>query len=291
MDQLNGNIHYQLSCDVMIDPMRPLTNYKLLDDVISELAHSLKIQQQQYILASMWKPYMKDLDTMYTDATYYESEMRYPTGPKLLWEGIEKAYTVMCDMSTRLKLNPRTKYLDVEKANLAYRKQRRHTKSQNRKMTRRLLNLLGKLLKDIRRMARGHEDVTDLLTAKQKNDMDIITRMYRQQRNHFESDNPKESVKDRIVSISKPYVRPIVWGKEVKSVEFGAKCNTILVDALSFIEKLSFNAFNEGTRLVHAKNGADCYSKNGDAVTVLCGKVNVFFFGYLLLTQILLLYE
>ena len=70
MDQLNGNIHYQLSCDVMIDPMRPLTNYKLLDDVISELAHSLKIQQQQYILASMWKPYMKDLDTMYTDATY-----------------------------------------------------------------------------------------------------------------------------------------------------------------------------------------------------------------------------
>ena len=70
MDQLNGNIHYQLSCDVMIDPMRPLTNYKLLDDVISELAHSLKIQQQQYILVSMWKPYMKDLDTMYTDATY-----------------------------------------------------------------------------------------------------------------------------------------------------------------------------------------------------------------------------
>ena len=35
MDQLNGNIHYQLSCDVMIDPMCPLTNYKLLDDVIS----------------------------------------------------------------------------------------------------------------------------------------------------------------------------------------------------------------------------------------------------------------
>lgn len=128
LEQLNGNIHYQLFCDVLIDPMRPLTNYKLLDDVISELAHSLKIQQQQDLLASMWKPYMKDLDTMYTDATCYESEMRYPTDPKLLWEGIEKAYTVMCNMSTRLKLNrPRTKYLDVKMANLVYRKQRRHT--------------------------------------------------------------------------------------------------------------------------------------------------------------------
>ena len=39
--------------------------------------------------------------------------------------------------------------------------------------------------------------------------------MYRQQKNHFENNSPRESVKDRIVSISKPYVRPIVRGKEV----------------------------------------------------------------------------
>ena len=46
-------------------------------------------------------------------------------------------------------------------------------------------------------------------------------------------------------------MRSIVRGKEVKNVEFGAKCNNILVDGISFIEKLSFNAFNEGTRLQH----------------------------------------
>ena len=78
MEQLNGNIHYQMFCDVIIDPARPLTNYKLLDDIMMELAGKLKIQQQQDLLAEMWKPYMKDLDTMYTDATCYESEMRYP---------------------------------------------------------------------------------------------------------------------------------------------------------------------------------------------------------------------
>lgn len=64
MEHLNGNIHYQLFCDVRIDPMHPLTNYKLLDGVFSELARGLKIQQQQEILARAWKPYMKDLDTM-----------------------------------------------------------------------------------------------------------------------------------------------------------------------------------------------------------------------------------
>ena len=96
---------------------------------------------------------MENLDTMYTDATCYESEMRYPTDPKLLWEGIEKGYETMCELSKRLGVRrPRTKYLDVQKANLAYRKQRKRSKSQTRRMTRRLLDLLGKILKEIRRM-------------------------------------------------------------------------------------------------------------------------------------------
>ena len=252
MEQLNGNIHYQMFCDVIIDPTRPLTNYKLLDDIMLELAGKLKIQQLQDILAEQWKPYMQNLDTMYTDATCYESEMRYPTDPKLLWEGIEKSYETMCELSKRLRIHrPRTKFIDVQKANLAFRKQRKHSKSQTRKMTRRLLELLGKILKEIRKTERAYENAQSLLTAREKSDLEIITKMYRQQKNHFQSKDCRDSIPNRIVSISKPYVRPIVRGKEVKSVEFGAKVNNILVDGISFIEKLSFNAFNEGTRLIH----------------------------------------
>lgn len=96
-------------------------------------------------MAAMWKPYMADLDTMYTDATCYESEMRYPTDAKLLWEGIEKSHGIMCGLSRRLGVHrPRTKFIDVRKANLTYRKQRRRMKGQTRKMTRRLLELPGR---------------------------------------------------------------------------------------------------------------------------------------------------
>ena len=45
MEELNGNIHYQMFCDILIDPTHPLTNYKLLDDIAAELAGSLKIQE------------------------------------------------------------------------------------------------------------------------------------------------------------------------------------------------------------------------------------------------------
>ena len=188
---------------------------------------------------------------MYTDATCYESEMRYSTDAKLLWEGVEKSYSTMCELSSRLGIHrPRTKFLDVQKANLTYRKQRKHSRSQTRKITRRLLDLLGKILKEIREIERGNENAENLLTVREKSDLEIITRMYRQQKNHFRNNDSRESIPNRIVSLSKPHLRPIVRGKEVKSVEFGAKVNNILVDAISFIEKLSFNAFNEGTRLI-----------------------------------------
>lgn len=56
-------------------------------------------------------------------------------------------------------------------------------------------------------------------------------------------------VSDRIVSIDRHYVCPIVRGKEIKSVEFGAKVNNIQTDGTLFIEHISFKVFNEGIYL------------------------------------------
>ena len=251
MEALNGNIHYQIFCDIRISPENQLTNYKLIDGILLELSRKLKVQEQQKVLADAWKPYMKNLDTVYTDASCYESLMRFPTDVKLLWECTVRAYKMMCGISSQLgEHRLRTKYNDIEKANLAYRKQRRHTHKQTRKMIMRLLALLGKMLGEIRRQMRIHSD-EGLLNEKQLEILETITRVYRQQKNHFKSGDSRESIPNRIVSISKPYVRPIVRGKENKTVEFGAKCNNILIDGISFIEKVSFNAFHEGMRLRH----------------------------------------
>ena len=38
----NGNIHFQIFCDLAIDPTRPLTNYKLLDAIAMEEAEKKK---------------------------------------------------------------------------------------------------------------------------------------------------------------------------------------------------------------------------------------------------------
>ena len=44
-------------------------------------------------------------------------------------------------------------------------------------------------------------------------------------------------------------MRPIVRGKETKSVEFGAKVNNIQINGILFIEHISFKTFNEDIRL------------------------------------------
>ena len=51
----------------------------------------------------------------------------------------------------------------------------------------------------------------------------------------------------RIVSISQPYVRPIVCGKLKKPVEFGAKLSVSLnEEGIARVDHLRWDAFNEG---------------------------------------------
>ena len=76
-----------------------------------------------------------------------------------------------------------------------------------------MLEILGKILKEIRKTERAYENAQSLLTPREKGDLEIITKMYRQQKNHFQSKGCRESIPNRIVSISKSYVRPIVRGQ------------------------------------------------------------------------------
>jgi len=75
----------------------------------------------------------------------------------------------------------------------------------------------------------------------------VIKKVLSQQKEMFATG---KSIPGRIVGIAKSYIRPIVRGKEVKKVEFGAKVNMIKVDGINFIEYLSFNPFHEGNRLI-----------------------------------------
>ena len=65
--------------------------------------------------------------------------------------------------------------------------------------------------------------------------------------------NKTHSVENRIVSIERPYLRPIVRGKVKAPVEFGAKYDLSIDNKVyGRIETISFDAYNESTCLQNA---------------------------------------
>ena len=89
------------------------------------------------------------------------------------------------------------------------------------------------------------------LTPKQAARLKVIDEVCKQQLYMYE--NKVHSVPDRIVSISQPYIRPIVRGKAAAPVEFGAKLD-LSIDENGFarLERVSFDAYNESDVLIGA---------------------------------------
>ena len=247
IEQLNGNIDYQLFCGVLLSPAERLIDFKIVSKIRTQLGKKLNIRSSQKALAKHWKPYLNDTHVMLTDATCYESQLRYPTNVKLLWESVEWNYKELKLLCKSLKIRmPRSKYLEQKDKYYGYQRKRRKTNKGTRVRTRSLLYLLNKLNQQLDEVEDHYKDCLEL-PGKYYDKRKVIRKVYRQQRQIFETGN---SLPDRLVSISKSYIRPIVRGKETKKVEFGAKVNMIQVDGINFIEYLSFNPFHEGNRLI-----------------------------------------
>ena len=245
VEHLNGNIHYQIFCGIMIDPSCSITNYKIVSAIRNGIASRLDIGSLQEVLASHWKPYLENLHICMADATCYESHMRFPTDMKLLWECLECLYRHICRHCKRLGIRrPRNKHSDVARSYLSYSRKRKRKSSRTRMLERRMIRLLKKLLVQ-RDEIHGKYGTSLRYTRDYQKRLSIIRKVLAQEKEMFEG----RKVSNRIVSIDRHYVRPIVRGKETKSVEFGAKVNNVQIDGISFIGHVSFKAFNEGIRL------------------------------------------
>jgi hypothetical protein len=246
-EHLNGSIQYQLFCGIFLGPDK-LADFKIISKIRTELACKLNIREIQDVLAKAWKPYMENTNIVLEDATCYESYMRFPTNVKLLWESTDWIYGQLKLTCKHLKIpTPRTKYLEQREKYFAYMRMRKKPWKQTTKRTRSLLYLLNKLIEELDKIEDQHR-IYLRFPEKYYQKRRVIRKVLSQQQEMFTTGC--RSVPDRIVSISKSYIRPIVRGKEVKKVEFGAKVNMIQIDGINFIEHLSFDAFNEGPRLI-----------------------------------------
>ena len=198
------------------------------------IGRKLNIDQVQQIFYDHWSAHMSDNHSLTTDATCYESHLRYPTNVKLLWECVDWLYGKMKSISGELgEPLPRIRYLKWKKRYVSYSKMRSKTKKKRKVITRSLLLLLTKLSGEMNRLETG---ITDQLTPHHHKRRATAKKTFQQQNTYF---HKGKKPRERIVSLDRPYIRPIVRGKEIKPVEFGAKINKFQIDGISFIEHLT----------------------------------------------------
>jgi hypothetical protein len=244
IERLNTDWCMQYFCGVQLG-LRKIKDKNLVSWWRNYLGHHLNIAELQCVLIASWKPYMEQTHVTLMDATCYESHLRYPAAVKLLWEGVVKVYAVVQQKRNRLKLrSSRSNYTKHKKLFMLYQRSRKKTKRKEKKLRK-------QLLKYLLRLVQGLEDLQNKqqfnYSNKDKKMLATIKTIYEQQHELLYGSSDK--IPHRIVSISKPYIRPIVRGKEIKPVEFGAKVHKVQISGISFIEHLSYEAFNEGTRL------------------------------------------
>ena len=146
--------------------------------------------------------------TMIVDATCAPSNIRYPQDVSLLNEARENAEKLLDVLHSHTDgKKPRTYRKCARKEYLKYVRSRKHTAKMTRKAIGKQLNYLKRDLAAIdEKLNQGKS-----LNIHQTKRLETIRKIYEQQK--FMYDNHTHSVENRIVSVSQPFVRPIVRGR------------------------------------------------------------------------------
>jgi len=249
VDRLNTDWELQMFCGRQFNDNQRIKDRNLPSRIRCYLGRHLSLEGFQDVLIKNWKPFLGDTHCSLFDATAYESYIKYPTDEKLLWDCCVWVFESVFVLCKELGIKrPRSKYRDQFRKQTAFSKTKKKTYKLKYRRRKALLYLLGQGIGFLEEILDGqilyiHPAVYKSIVEKLK----TVKTICRQQT--YMHENPGEYVKDRIVSLFKPYLRPIVRGKENKRVEFGAKLHIYQVDGINIIDKLSFDPFNEATSL------------------------------------------
>jgi len=185
------------------------------------------------------------------DATVAPQAIRYPTDLGLLNEAREFSEQIIDKLypKTDWKKKPRTYRVKARKDYLSIVKQRRPSGKVRRRGIKQQLQYLRRNLGHMERLLEYWPEGTPIpLPRWLLYRYWVIQHVYAQQREMYRDKSRR--CDDRIVSISQPYVRPIIRGKLDKPVEFGAKLSVSLNgEGLACVDHLRWDAFHEGQDL------------------------------------------
>jgi len=192
------------------------------------------------------------------DGTVFPVNIAYPTDVGLLekarrWVvGKIKQIKETSHISDKIRMYSRK----AKQVYLSFSKKRKRTMSEVRRVKKKLIQYLRRNISQIKAvMAQAGESIGDIKGGLLKR-IEVIEQVYQQQFQMLK--NNVHRIEERIVSLHRSHIRPIVRGKSGKEVEFGPKCIISHVDGYAFLDKFGYEAYYEGDQL---KNSLELHEK------------------------------
>lgn len=183
------------------------------------------------------------------DATVFPSNVTYPTDTGLIENARQWVVEVIKKVikAEGVKKKVRTYCRKAKRVYAKFQKKRRHSEKEIRKTKKQLLQYVRRNISQLRDLLTDIKEIPHHTLRQIKNRLIVAENIYWQQRTMLKK--KVRSIEKRIVSFHRPEVRPIVRGKSGKDVEFGPKASVSCVDGYLFLDKFSYEAFNEGVVL------------------------------------------
>ena len=204
---------------------------------------------------------------MLVDGTVINESIAYPNDVGLLNKARERMVTIIKTIGKKIGKTFRTRPQEARKKFLLFIKKKRKTKKDIRKATKSMLQYFGRNLKQAREAIKIAQDKGVAIASWMVRQLLDAERLYAQQKEMY--DRKSHRVNDRMVSLHKPYVRPIVRGKGGgKQVEFGPKVAVSHVDGFAFVDGFDYDNFSEATVLPEQVEAYENrFGKNPPSVT------------------------
>ncbi|MGI0483688.1 IS5 family transposase, partial [Geminocystis sp. CENA526] len=194
---------------------------------------------------------IKNEGKLILDASCTPSDIAFPTDLGLLNKGRVETEKIIDKLhqgeAISIGKKPRTYRQIARKEYLKIAKKRKVKKEERDEGINKQLKYIERNLKSIDNLIDQGISLSKLSKKEYKNLL-VVKEVYRQQKEMYEK--KENRIDNRIVSISQPHIRPIIRGKAGSAVEFGGKISISVYENYVFLDKLSWENFNESTHLI-----------------------------------------
>ncbi|MCM8797783.1 MAG: IS5 family transposase [Candidatus Omnitrophica bacterium] len=249
VDMLKRDIYAQYLCDISLKEAKDFINPSTLSKFRKQIGlEGVKLIEQE-VLRSLERVKLLKGRKLICDTTVIPSNIAYPTDISLLEKIRQRTVRYLDEARQFGGRHFRTYKRIAKKAYIQYQKIRHHTIQSRRRTQKKLLQFsrrnvsqLKEVVKEISQAAGTFlENSKEKFLKETKAFLDTVSSIITQQEDIYKG----LEVKERIVSIHKPHIRPMVRGKYPVEVEFGPKVLLSQKNGFLFLDDLQFNNISD----------------------------------------------